>query len=46
LRKRDMLQKKSDWESCLIRNKIDRKILIYGNKLTDMLIKNYLKKNY
>jgi GDPmannose 4,6-dehydratase len=46
LRKRDMLQKKSDWESCLIRNKIDRKILIYGNKLTDKLIKNYLKKNY
>ena len=46
LRKRDMLQKKSDWESCLIRNKIDRKILIYGNKLTGKLIKNYLKKNY
>ena len=46
LRKRDMLQKKSDWESCLIRNKIDRKILIYGNKLTGKLIKNFLKKNY
>ena len=46
LRKRDMLQKKSNWQSCLIRNKIDRKILIYGNKLTSKLIEHYLKKNY
>ena len=45
-RKKDMLQKKSDWRSCLIRNKINRKVLIYGNKLTTKLIKYYLKKNY
>ena len=41
-----MLQKKSDWKSCLMRNRIDRKVLIYGNKLTTKLIEHYLKKNY
>jgi GDPmannose 4,6-dehydratase len=46
LRKRDMLQKKSDWKSCLIKNKINRKVLIYGNQLTTKLIEHYLKKNY
>ena len=45
-RKNDMLQKKSDWRSCLIRNKINRKVLIHGNKLTTKLIKYYLKKKY
>ena len=45
-RKKDTLQKKSDWRSCLIRNRINRKILIHGNKLTTKLIKYYLKKNY
>ena len=45
-RKKDMLQKKSDWKSCLMRNRIDRKVLIYGNKLTTELIEHYLKKNY
>ena len=45
-RKKDMLQKKSDWKSCLIRNKINRKVLIYGNQLTTKLIEHYLKKNY
>ncbi len=45
-RKRDILQKKSNWKSCLIRNKINRKVLIYGNKLTTKLIKYYLKKNF
>ena len=46
LRKKDMLQKKSDWKSCLTRNRIDRKVLIYGNKLTTKLIEYYLKENY
>jgi len=45
-RKKDMLQKKSDWKSCLIKNKINRKVLIYGNQLTTKLIEHYLKKNY
>ena len=45
-RKKDTLQKKSDWRSCLIRNRINRKILIHGNKLTTKLIKYYLKKHY
>ena len=45
-RKKDMLQKKSDWKSCLMRNRIDRKFLIYGNKLTTKLIEYYLKENY
>ena len=45
-RKKDILQKKSDWKSCLTRNKINRKVLIHGNKLITKLIKNYLKKNY
>ena len=45
-RKKDMLQKKSDWKSCLVRNGINRKVLIHGNKLTIKLINYYLKKNY
>ena len=45
-RKRDMLQKKSDWKSCLIKNSINRKVSIHGNQLTTKLIEHYLKKNY
>ena len=45
-RKKDMLKKKSDWRSCLKRNKINRKVLIYGNKMTTKLIEHYLKNNY
>ena len=45
-RKRNISEKKSEWKSCLIRNKINRKVLIYGNKLTTKLIKHYLKKSF
>ena len=45
-RKKDMLKKKSDWRPCLKRNKINRKVLIYGNKMITKLIEHYLKKNY
>ena len=45
-RKKDMLKKKSAWRPCLKRNKINRKVLIYGNKMITKLIEHYLKKNY
>ena len=42
LRKKDFLQKKSDYISCLKRNYMNRKSKIYGKKLIYLLIKYYL----
>jgi GDPmannose 4,6-dehydratase len=44
LRQKDILSKKSNWKSCLKRNKIEREIKIYGKKLIISLIKHYQKK--
>ena len=46
LRKNDVIEKKSAWQSCLKRNKIKRKNLIYGKKLIFKLIKYYQKNNF
>ena len=44
LRKKDVKDKKSDYKSCLIRNKVLRKDKIFGEKLVKKLIEFYLKK--
>ena len=46
LRKFDILEKKSDWQHYVKKNKIKRKNLIYGKKLIYTLIKYYQKNNF
>ena len=41
-RKKDVNNKKSNYINCLKRNKIKRKPKIYGEKIINLLIKNYL----
>ena len=41
-RKTDIKNKKSDYSTCLKRNKIKRNITVYGKKIITLLIKKYL----
>jgi GDPmannose 4,6-dehydratase len=45
LRKKDIKNKFSDYNSCLIRNKISRNDLVYGKKIIIKLIKYYLNES-
>jgi len=46
-RKKDIKHKHSDHISCLKRNKIKRKMSVYGKKIIELMIKNFIKqKNY